>query len=278
MTLSSQASRPRTLQVLLVWVLLELAAAAQVRTHHEILLVSWLRTAVSPVVMTAEAAVRSGGDLLWGFRDFRRLSIENGRLRRTVATTQARLHLLTSELEQYRRTSRIISSFPRLDLEASIATCIRRSLGDGRLAIDAGVSRGVRRNMPVIANGGLVGRVVRVGRSWSWIETISRSGAAVAVAGGPERTPCLAVGTGGKTLRVEYVPRRAPMVQGVELFTTGVDGLYPAGIPVAKVFRVREGPGAFLVVEAVPAVDLARLEVVVLVGGWSGVPEGEKTP
>ncbi|NOZ93911.1 MAG: rod shape-determining protein MreC [Acidobacteria bacterium] len=278
MTRSSQAFRPRALQVLLVWVLLELAAAAQVRTGHEILLVSWLRTAVSPVVMTAQAAVRSADDLLWGLRDFRRLSVENGRLRRTVATTQARLHLLAAELEQHRMASRIVSSFPRLDLSSSVATCIRRSLGDGRLAIDAGAPRGVRRNMPVIADAGLVGRVVRVGRRWSWIETISRSGAAVAVAGGPDRTPCLAVGTGGRTLRVEYVPRRAPMVQGVELLTTGVDGLYPAGIPVAKVVRVREGPGAFLVVEAVPAVDLARLQVVVLVGGWSGAPDGAATP
>lgn len=278
MTLSSQASRPRALQVLLVWVLLELAAAAQVRSGHEILLVSWLRTAVSPVVMTAQAAVRSADDLLWGLRDFRRLSVENGRLRRTVATTQARLHLLAAELQQHRRASRIVSSFPRLDLTSSVVACVRRSLGDGRLTIDAGAPRGVRRNMPVIADGGLVGRVVRVGRSWSWIETISRSGAAVAVAGGPDGTPCLAVGTGGRTLRVEYVPRRAPMVQGVELFTTGVDGLYPAGLPVAKVVRVREGPGAFLVVEAVPTVDLARLQVVVLVGGWSDAPDGAATP
>jgi len=278
MTLSNLASRPRALRVLLVWALLELVAAAQVRTHHEILLVSWLRVAVSPVVTTAQALVRSTDDLLWGLRDFRRLSIENGHLRRTLAHTEARLHLLASDVEQYRQASHIVLSFPRLDIASSVATCIHHSLGDGRLTIDAGSSLGVRRNMPVIADAGLVGRVVRVGRTLSWIETLSRSGAAVAVAGGPEGTPCLAVGTGGTILRVEYVPRRAPMVQGVKLFTTGIDGLYPAGIPVAKVLRVSEGPGAFLLVEAVPTVDLARLKVVVLVGGWNDAPEEAGTP
>lgn len=278
MTPSSSATRPHITRVLLVWILLELAAAAQVRTPREILLVSWLRTAVSPVVGAAQVIVRTTKDFSWGLKDFRRLGVENGELRRTLSETRARLQLLEQELDEFRTLSRITSTFPRLDRASSIATCVHRSLGDGRLNIDAGFSRGVHRNMPVIASDGLVGRVVRVGRSHSWVETLSRAGVAVAATGGPERTPCLAVGTGTGILRVEYVPRRAPMVEGAQLITSGADGLYPPGIPVAKVAKVSEGPGTFLRVEAAPAVDLAHLETVVLVGGWNDDPKGDVTP
>jgi len=278
MVASIQTSRPRALRILLIWLLVELIAAAQVRTGREILLVSWLRTLASPVEPAATSLVRSTRELAWGFRDFRRLSVENDRLSRQLAETAARVHLLAEELEQYRRSSRLAVSFPSLDASSSIATCIHRSLGDGRLLIDAGSANGAHRNMPVVAGGGLVGRIIRVGHHQSWVETIALAGSAVAVAGGANSTPCMAVGTGGGTLQVEYVPRRAPIARGTLLVTTGVDGVYPPGIPVASVVRVSEGPGAFLRVEAVPTVDLARLRTVLLVGGWNNASSRPGTP
>ena len=267
------ASRSRALRVVLIWLLLEVIAAAQVRTGGEILLISWLRALVSPVQAVAEGTLRLGRDMAWGLRDFRRLSAENGRLSRRLAETEARLTLLARELEQYRESVEIQTSFPRLDLRSSLATCVYRSLGGERLLLDAGSAEGVHRDMPVVAGTGLVGRVIRAGRHRSWVETVRRAGAAVAVAGGSQATPCLAVGTGGKLLKVEYVPRRAAMARGTVLSTTGTDGVYPPGIPVARVIRIREGPGAFLVVEASPVVDLDRIETVLLVGGWDGSTE-----
>ncbi|HHQ48782.1 MAG TPA: rod shape-determining protein MreC [Acidobacteria bacterium] len=273
MTGSYPVSRSRSLRVVLLWLLLELIAAAQVRTGHEILLISWLRTIVSPVEAVATGTVHLGRDLVWGLRDFRRLSAENGRLEGRLAETEARLHLLAGELRQYRESVELRASFPRLDLASSLATCVHRSLGGEQLLLDAGSEEGVRRDMPVVGAKGLVGRVVRAGRHRSWVETIRRAGAAVAVAGGPQATPCLAVGTGGKVLQVEYVPRRATMARGTVLSTTGTDGVYPPGIPVARVIRIREGPGAFLRVEALPVVDLDRIDTVLVVGGWNDSAE-----
>jgi len=269
-----RTSRPRVLRVVLIWLLAELIAAAQVRTGGEILLISWLRSLVAPVEIAATSLVGTTHDLFWGLRDFRRLGTENDRLRRQLAEARARRHLLSEELEQYRSSSELRAAFPRLDASWSIATSIHHSLGDGRLIIDAGSGDGARWSMPVIAAGGLVGRIIQVGRGRSWVETITRAGVAVAVAGGAGSIPCLAVGTGGPTLQVEYVPRRAAMARDVLLKTTGTDGVYPPGIPVARVTRVSEGPGAFLHVEALPAVDLTKLRVVLLVGGWNDAGPG----
>jgi len=278
MVTSIRASHGRSLRILLIWLLVELIAAAQVRTEQENLLISWGRALITPVEIASTSLVRLAQDLAWGLQDFRRISTENVRLHRQLAEATARIHLLTGELEQYRSSSRIAASFPGLDASSSLATCVHRALGDGRLFIDAGSVDGVSRNMPVVASKGLVGRVVRAGRHRSWVETLSLAGAAVAVADGMEGTPCLVVGTGGTTLQVEYLPRRAPMALGAILLTTGTDGVYPPGIPVARVTRIREGPGAFLQVEAVPAVDLARVRVVLLVGGWNEPSSRTETP
>jgi len=58
-------------------------------------------------------------------------------------------------------------------------------------------------------------------------------------------------------------------VRGTTLVTSGADGIYPPGIPVARVTRVRETDKTFLEVRGVPSAELRETRLVLLLPNWS---------
>ncbi len=130
-------------------------------------------------------------------------------------------------------------------------------------------ARAIRPNMPVIALDGIVGTVYRVsGDTIDVLLTVdSGSGIDVVV----ERTGARGFvrGTGNPNqyaCRVEYVQRTDEVDVGDLLLTSGVGKRFPKGIPVARVTKVvRRDFGIYQSVEAAPAVDLSRLEDVLIV-------------
>ena len=59
--------------------------------------------------------------------------------------------------------------------------------------------------------------------------------------------------------------RDAPVTAGEILITSGLDGKYPKGIPVAKVLKVAPSDYTqFMAIKAEPLVDLQHLEEVLL--------------
>ena len=263
------ASRFRTRTVLLVWLLLELFAAAQVRQGRERLLVSWLRTLVHPLEAAATGTATVLRDLSTGLRDMRHLVSENQVLHRRLDELRERNLLLQAEVELLRRAAGLARAFPSLTAGSRVAACVHRVEAGGILQVGAGDADGIRVDTPALGPAGVAGRVIRVGTRTSWVETIRKTNAAVAVLAGEARIPGLAVGTGGPLLRVEYIPRRANLVTGDLLVTSGSDGIYPPGLPVARITRVRETAGNVLEVEARPLVDFVRLHVVLLVPDWA---------
>jgi rod shape-determining protein MreC len=129
---------------------------------------------------------------------------------------------------------------------------------------------------PVVGATGLVGRVIRSSRRSCWIETLTHPAAAVAVMTQSGEIEGLVTGDGTRDVAVEYVSRNAELLRGELLVTSGADGIYPPGIPVAAVSRIRESDAAFLEVLATPAVDLSRVRVVLLLPDWA--PDRERLP
>ncbi len=269
------ATRFRTRTVLLIWIMLELAAAAQVHDGRERLLTSWLRTAVRPLQVAVTATVTTVRDASSGLRDLQRLVSENAVLKRRLDEERARNLILASEARLLRQAALLSAAFPSLTDTSRVASCVFRVTAGGTLEVDAGDTDGIHVDTPVLSSAGVVGRVFRVGARSSWVETIRKANAAVAVLAGEAGIPGLATGTGTGMLRLEYIPRRARLVTGDLVVTSGTDGIYPPGLPVARVTRVRETPGPLLAVEARPLTDFSHLELVLLVPGWTaGSPVG----
>ncbi|MEW5965749.1 MAG: rod shape-determining protein MreC [Pseudomonadota bacterium] len=137
-----------------------------------------------------------------------------------------------------------------------------------RLMIDRGAAAGLRRGLPVIDAAGLMGQVQRVYPGSSEIALVSSPGHLTPVQ--IERTAQrgLAAGSGQGLLELRYMPSHADVRVGDRLLTSGIDGVYPSGIPVARVIRVsRSQSSPYLRVECLPLAGLDRARsVLVLVG------------
>lgn len=134
------------------------------------------------------------------------------------------------------------------------------------LRIDRGEDHGVRVGMPVATPDGVVGQVVRaVGGSADVLlltDPASRLGGVVQ----RSRVRATVSGTGdGRRLSVDLVRREDDLVDGDVVVTAGSDGIFPRGVPLGTVRSVsRPSVGMFLQATVVPAVDLARVEEVVV--------------
>jgi len=133
------------------------------------------------------------------------------------------------------------------------------------ILIDRGSRAGMRRNLPVVAPDGLVGRIVDVTPSTAKVQLITDPVSAAGALMQRTRVTGIVTGNLGAGLRVRYLPLLADVVVGDEVVTSGMGGIFPKGIPVGRVTAVERASGA-LFQEAVlqPKVDLGRLEEVVV--------------
>ncbi len=260
---------PGPVHVLLVWILLELVAAAQVPADRGSLLVSWGRVLARPVVVTANFLIEAAGDLVRGLGDVRALAQEHQRMRLELQRCRARQAALASEVNVLRSALPLLPSMQHLHAESRIVLCRYHDLSRGLLEVEGGMADGLRHDQPVVSARGVVGRLWRVGAHRSWVETITGPGAAVAVTTSEKGIRGLALGDGRGGLSVQYVPRSDQLLVGALLVTSGADGLYPAGLQVAEVLSVREAAGPFLEVKAIPTAELARLETALVLTSWT---------
>src|SRR6185503_3674659 len=128
-----------------------------------------------------------------------------------------------------------------------------------RLLINRGGSSGVFRAQPVITGDGVLGQVYRLGPFSAEVILITDSehGLPVQVLRSGVRT--IAYGTGRSTaLDLPYVPQNYDVKVGDVLVTSGLDGVFPYGLPVGRVIRVERDPTQPLA--QIVATPLAHIE------------------
>lgn len=132
--------------------------------------------------------------------------------------------------------------------------------------VDQGKEQGVRLGLPVLASGGIVGRVVDAYSGYAKVMLIvDRNSAADAVV---QRTRVRGIlqGKGGNRCSLEYVPKNADVVVGDLVVASGLGGIYPAGLIFGRITQAsKKTGGVFQEVEVTPAADLSALEEVLIV-------------
>jgi len=137
--------------------------------------------------------------------------------------------------------------------------------------IDAGTASGIAKDMTVVNEAGLLGRVFDVGHNWAKVRSIidGRS----AVSGMIERTRDNGLIRGNNRLgfedgllRMIYLPLDADIVVGDKVLTSGLDGIFPKGILIGEIKEVlgREHE-LYVSVIIKPAADFRRLEEVLVI-------------
>jgi rod shape-determining protein MreC len=138
------------------------------------------------------------------------------------------------------------------------------------LSIDRGSDDGVSKLMPVMTADGVVGRVLAVAGHSADVLVLTDRNSSIAVR--VERTRARANVRGlGKpdAAKLEYALRAEDIIEGDALVTSGTDGVFPRGLRVGKVTQLeRSAHGLFQEARVVPAVDVTRVEEVLVVTSW----------
>jgi len=142
-----------------------------------------------------------------------------------------------------------------------------RDAFSNRIVIDRGSQHGLAPGHPVINAQGVVGQVVRVSPITAEVSLVTDPSLMIPVALPRSGLRSLASGTGdGQQVELKYLNINAEVEVGDVLVTSGLDGLYPSGLPVAKINRVeRAGSGQFPRITSTPVAPIGTLQHVLVI-------------
>ncbi|HEX7113784.1 MAG TPA: rod shape-determining protein MreC [Steroidobacter sp.] len=235
----------------------------------------WLGSAVRPIYAVVQAPYDLWNWLTASFADRTKLRAENERL--TEELRLARIKLLRFEAlnEENRRLRAIREASRGVGERTLIAEIMSVAVHPFRhlVRINKGADDGVFRGQPVLDAFGIVGQVMQLDKTTATVILITDSEHAIPVQVNRNGIRSIAVGTGdmGK-LNLPYMTIDSDVQPGDLLVSSGLDGIFPAGYPVATVSRVERDPNAtFALVEAKPLAHLDRDREVLLL--WVDQPQ-----
>jgi rod shape-determining protein MreC len=129
-----------------------------------------------------------------------------------------------------------------------------------KVVLDRGIRQGVQLGLPVIDNAGVVGQITRVFPFTSEVTLLTDKEQAIPVQVLRNGLRSVAYGRGQSgLLDLRFMAPNADILVGDVLITSGMDGVYPAGLAVAKVVQVENSAaGAFGRVVCQPLAGIDR--------------------
>lgn len=136
------------------------------------------------------------------------------------------------------------------------------------MIINIGAKDGIKINMPVISDQGLVGHVISVTENTSKVQTIIDTSSTTSCVITTSRDMMIARGTleSNSTLKATFIPTEATILEGDKIETSGLGGIYPKGIHIGtikKVVNTKNITDRYALIET--AVDFSKLETVLVI-------------
>jgi rod shape-determining protein MreC len=223
---------------------------------------SWLALAAYPLQRAATAPIELISSIGGFFTTQAQLVEENERLRaKALAYSQdaQRYEAAQAEAAHLRK---LFGAQERLPVQVIPAEVMYhgRDPYSHRLFIDRGATQGVRPGSPVTDESGVVGQVTRVHALVSEVTLLTDRDQAIPVQVMRNGLRAIAFGGGASgTLELRGMAANADIQNNDRLVTSGIDGTYPPGLPVATVTRIeRDAENAYARVVCRPAAGVDR--------------------
>jgi len=134
------------------------------------------------------------------------------------------------------------------------------------LILDKGSSDGITKDMVAITEKGLVGKISEVTHSYSYLLLLNDINFSAAARIQTNRIEGILSGTGFKKCQLKYIPYEEELKQGDIVITSGLDMLFPPGIPVGYVSKINKRDiGMFQDMEVIPFADHTKIEIVAII-------------
>jgi rod shape-determining protein MreC len=230
--------------------------------------------ALAPIETGASRALKPVRDLFGWFGDTLDAKDENERLKREVERLRGEVARGQTARRDARQLRGLVGlqrgdTFPQ-GTKPVTARVIARSptVWFSSVKIDKGTSDGVRVDQPVVASGGLVGKVTSVSGGSAHVTLLTDASSAVSAQVMPEGANGIVKPEVGnpRDLLLDFVEKGRRVTEGTTVVTSGfassrVESLFPRGIPIGTVTEVDlDEIELYQRVHIRPFADLRRLD------------------
>lgn len=196
------------------------------------------------------------------------VQLENAELRRHQLDVGERL-LRFDHLERENAQLRALLEMSQRIEVRSVAADILYNAPDPfarKVILDRGAQQGVEPGLAVVDARGVIGQVTRVHPIQSEVTLLTDRRQSIPVSVVRNGVRGVLYGTGRGTLEMRHVLADVDIRPGDQLVTSGLDGIYVPGLPVATVLSVDREADAFARIECEPLAAIERSVQVLVVG------------
>src|SRR5882757_1751416 len=258
-----------------------LGLAVQVKRTTDIessrLIRVWAVGTVSPLEKALVWVQTSSGNLWHNYLYLRGVRAENRELKRQIEEMRVEQVRISQDAEQAHRLQALLA-FKEQFISKTVAAQVIGSSGSEQsrsIYLDKGEKDGVKPDMAVITADGVVGKVLHVYRSTSLVLLVSDQTSEVGAILEKSRLQGILRGLPSGEIALEKVMSDEEVPAGELVLSSGGDRIFPKGLPIGRVVRVRPGSDLFLNIQVKPTANLSKLEEVLIV---TKVDERQATP
>ena len=227
---------------------------------------AWAVAAMSPF----ERCLRGLADITGGsweaFRNLTDAEDQNHALTARLAVDEVQIRDLSAKAGENERLRLLLNFKTRAPFTTVAAEVIGASPGDSSstVLIDKGADAGFAADLPVVTPDGVVGKIIAVYPQSAQVLLITdaSSGAGSLLQG--DRVQGVLKGTGRGLCQLDYVMNQETVSPGDPVVTSGLDQIFPKGLPLGTVASAGQG-AVYKSIVVKPAVALDRLEQVLVV-------------
>jgi rod shape-determining protein MreC len=237
----------------------------------------WAASAVTPFERAAHAIGSGVHDGWTDYIDLRHVRRQNQELQQQLTRMRIEQAAIAEDALQGRRLQALLA-FKEQYIGSTVAAQVIGSSGSDQshvLTIDKGSRDGLRPDMAVITQDGIVGKLRDVFPNTAQVLEIDdqTSGAGVILAS--TRIRAILRGTVTGRAQIGNLTADSRIKPGEQVLTSGGDQVYPRGLPVGTIQSIAPDPDhqPYTAIVVRPAVDLDRVEeVLVITGTQSDLP------
>lgn len=194
------------------------------------------------------------------------LAKQNAELKKQVQEYSVQLQQTKNKNEELKNVQDLSSRDDYSDFHQVVAKAILdvNFFVNSQMLIDIGTNRQVTVGNAIVNKEGVVGQVSSVNKTSSQLTLITSPDFKIYLQSVKSNTKMLAQGGGHNTIVVNYIDKNDKVEPGDILETTGLDDIYPANIPVAKVIKVFYENNGFNSALCAPVVNFDTLQYVLV--------------
>lgn len=233
----------------------------------------WVAEIVTPVDRAVLALGRGTASAWHNYVNLTGLQHENEALRDENARLRIEQAQLSEQAKQAQRLQQLLDFQPKFIGGTLPAQVIATSGTDQSsvLYIDKGKRNGLKPDMAVIVPGGVVGKIREVFSSSAQVLLINDPSSGVGAILADSRLYGVVKGSPSGRLSLDHVMTDEKVGPGEQVITSGGDQIFPKGLAIGSVEKVSQGRDLFWDIRVKPAVDLNRIEEVLVVTQMQGV-------